>query len=134
MEFDKRRVYSAVNADEIKPGSKVFVSDNLFALKQKVETNPLQDLFILNKVLPDNCSYRFEVGDEDDYMLCYLVSEPNILKWTDLKIGDVIQNACKGMTLMVTGIDSLDTGNVHISAGKQWLADVELENWEKVED
>ena len=39
MEFDRSRVYTALNADEVKPGSKVFVADSLAALKLKVKEN-----------------------------------------------------------------------------------------------
>ena len=75
MEFDKSRVYTALNADEVKPGSKVFVADSLAALKLKVKENAPQDLFILDKVLPEDYGFRFYV-DGVDFILCYIVSEP----------------------------------------------------------
>ena len=37
MEFDKSRVYTIVNADELKVGSKVIVADSLGLLKRLVE-------------------------------------------------------------------------------------------------
>lgn len=132
MEFDKSKVYTALNADEVKPGSRVFVADNLTALKRKVKENLLEDLFTLNKVLSAESSYRFRT-ENTDFMLCYLVSEPEGLHWTKLKIGDVIQNASKGKVRQVTGLDSFDK-DCHIFAG-EWLSDKELANdWEKVED
>lgn len=133
MEFDKSRVYTALNADEVKLGSKVFVADNLTALKRKVEENALENLFILDKVLPAESSYRFST-ENTDFMLCYLVSEPEPkgLHWTKLKIGDVIQRASGGKLRMVTGIDSFDE-DCHIFAGS-WLSDNILKNWEKVEE
>ena len=36
MEFDKSRVFTTVNADELKVGSKVIVADNLASLKRRV--------------------------------------------------------------------------------------------------
>lgn len=37
MKFDKSKLYTAVNADELKVGSKVFVADNLEELRTEVE-------------------------------------------------------------------------------------------------
>ena len=38
MEFDKSRVYTALNADELKIGSKVILGNTLSELKEAVET------------------------------------------------------------------------------------------------
>ena len=72
MEFDINRVYTAVNADEIKPGSKVFGADDLGSLRRIVEGNAEPD--ILEVVNSDSYGFRFDIGDVD-YMLCYLVEE-----------------------------------------------------------
>ena len=53
------------------------------------------------------------------------------LKWTDLKIGDIIRNGED--TFMITGIDTDGVYDCHILAGDRWLKDTELESWEKVE-
>ena len=74
MKFDKRRVYTALNADEVKPGSKVFVADDLYTLRQRVEDSTGEYPEILNAVNPDDCTYRF--ATDISYALCYLVSEP----------------------------------------------------------
>jgi hypothetical protein len=58
--------------------------------------------------------------------------DAKVLEWTDLKIGDIIQNIPLGKIRQVTGIDSFDEG-CHIFAG-EWLLDRELKDWEKVED
>jgi hypothetical protein len=55
--------------------------------------------------------------------------KPN-LRWTDLKIGDVIQSG--NFVAMVTGIDSNPATPCHIHA-YDWISDEELEEWEKVE-
>ena len=52
------------------------------------------------------------------------------LKWTDLKIGDVIRKGIE--TYMVIGIEDNYNGT-HILAGQGWLSDEELKEWEKVE-
>lgn len=74
MEFDKSRVYTALNADEVKPGSKVIVADTIYDLRRRVEDNTEQYLEVLKKINSDDCEYRFHtIGDN---ALCYLVSEP----------------------------------------------------------
>lgn len=128
MEFDVSRVYTAVNADELKVGSKVIVADNLADLKAKVEqdTKPAT----LQGIEPDDRLYRF-LTIYPRNALAYLVSEPEVLKWTDLKIGDVIRKDGRNLTAMVTSIDSY--ADIHIYAGDYWYTDEELKEWKKVE-
>ena len=70
MEFKKERVYSAVNADELKPGDKVIVADNLANLKEFVRKN---DVHEIEDILSDKCSERFGVCGMANYTLAYLV-------------------------------------------------------------
>lgn len=79
MEFDKTKVYSSVNADEVKPGSKGFVGDTLFGLREKVEGGPerfsIVEVVDINK---DNVPARFCVQNDgyETWNLFYLVKEP----------------------------------------------------------
>ena len=132
MEFDINRVYTAVNADELKVGSKVIVASDLATLKWYVRD--MANVIELQKVNREDCMGRFE-ADDMRYTLCYLISEPEEkkLKWTDLKIGDVIRR--KGEIRMITGISTVsDSTEMHIFNGTNWLTDDELEEWEKVEE
>ena len=70
MEFDKSRVYSAVNADELKPGDKVIVADSITELKNKL-LNEFEGE-VLTGVLNEEWHGRFEIGD-NNYALAYLV-------------------------------------------------------------
>ena len=131
MKFDKSRVYTALNADELKVGSEVIVADNVRDLKNAVED---EDVCILQNIASENSTFRFVSADNDEsYALAYLVEEPEEkkLKWTDLKIGDVITK--EGMFAMVTQIDRNDQGHLHIYAGVFWISDSALRDWEKVE-
>ena len=140
MEFDKSKVYTSVNADELKEGSIVVVANDLSTLHDKVYIKQYYELF---RIWGTSSTNRFEVftidGEKTErYNLCYLISEPKEkkLKWTDLKIGDIIR--CKTETRMVTGIDTSnepdEEGDVcHICAGGWWSTDKELEEFEKVE-
>lgn len=131
MEFDKSKVYTAVNADELKVGSKVIVANDLAHLRVFVHDNVS---CVLEKVLDEEITCRFVANEGEPYSLAYLVSEPeeNKLEWTDLKVGDVIRTKDGKNIRMVTGIDNTE-GNRHICT-TYWLSDKELEEWEKVEE
>ena len=131
MEFDKSKVYTAVNADELKVGSKVIVANDLAHLRVFVHDNVS---CVLEKVLDEEITCRFVANEGEPYSLAYLVSEPEEkkLEWTDLKVGNVIRTKDGKNIRMVTGIDNTE-GNRHICT-TYWLSDKELEEWEKVEE
>jgi len=142
MKFDKSKVYTALNADELKVGSKVYLADNLADLRNQVEAD--RETTILSSISPDNhqCRFCFCEG-VTGYALAYLVDEPEDgkLKWTDLKVGDVIRlefvdhNTLTGCVIecMITEIDRQATQACHIRAGVSWLTDEALRDWKKVE-
>ena len=72
MEFDKSRCYSALNADELKPGDRVIVADDLATLKCCVKDNsPINTLSIIGK---EDCIFRFSVKDNCvSFAFAYLV-------------------------------------------------------------
>lgn len=141
MEFLTERCYTALNADELKIGSKVIVANTIGNLKELVEQNmaELSDLTRIDNTYSDR---RFVVNEDTDrinsFAFAYLVSEPEGLKWTDLKIGDVIHEKDGTETRMITGIDTRDEVDddcniSHICASGWWCTDEILKNWEKVE-
>lgn len=132
MEFDKNRVFTSVNADELKVGSKVVVSDTYDGLKAKF--NGTAKVMVLSEVLPSHYRDRFIIeGYSCHFNLAYLISEPEEkkLKWTDLKIGDIVSKGAR--TFMVTGIDTKGDCGSHIYFGSEWVTDDDLGNWKKVE-
>ena len=144
MEFDKSRVYTAVNADELRIGSEVYVADTLECLMFQVTgqitpNNHHSQSRYYNKgkivrIEPTDYTNRFKIeGDCRTFNLAYLISEPEEkhLEWTDLKIGDVVRNGIR--TYMVVGIDSSGKWGSHIYCGSDWITDDELKDWEKVE-
>lgn len=136
MEFDKSKVYTALNADELKVGSEVICASCLANLKEYVAdyfNEGIKNTCIITSILDDTYGNRFEIG-ENHSPLVYLISEPEEkkLKWTDLKIGDVLRN--DRFFEMVTCIDTEDVDNCHIYLSRTgWISDEELEVWEKVE-
>ncbi len=132
MEFDKSKVYTALNADELKVGSKVILADDLGSLKDFVEND--ENIWKLNKIQEENSEYRF-TGGSIYYHLAYLVEEPEEgkLRWNDLKVGDIIKNNKERKIAMVVQID-VDCDDFNILAGDEWLGDEDFDDWEKVEE
>lgn len=131
MEFQKERCYTAVNADELKVGSRIYVGDNLFTLKHCIENKVY--MTILKEVLPEDCMLRFRAGDSSDYALAYLIEPPEEkkLKVSDLKVGDILKHKEYNLSFIVTGID-YDVKQCYFN--NAWLNDNELKDWEKTEE
>ena len=91
MEFDKSKVYTAVNADEVKVGSKGYFADNLYEL-QCVIHNKKDNFFTIKEILKPDEEFRFLaknlVGDYDSWNLFYLVEEPKEKKFRPYKDTD----------------------------------------------
>lgn len=79
MKFDKTRVYSICNADEVKVGSKGFFADNISDLKKKV--NEGHELLTLVKIYGEKSATRFSISPISSYILFYLVEEPKKEKY-----------------------------------------------------
>lgn len=138
MEFLTERCYTALNADEVKIGSKVICANTLESLKHKVDTE--REITEVKEIRAECDERRFRTEFSGFWPLVYLISEPEEkkLKWIDLKIGDIIQDKNGTQTYMITGIDASNEsdgeGDVcHIYMGDCWYTEKELEDWEKVE-
>lgn len=77
MKFDKSRVYTAVNADELQIGSKVILGDTLSELKEAVEVEKEEAIQTLAIIRGENEVLRF-TGDKyhSGYTLAYLIEPP----------------------------------------------------------
>ncbi len=78
MEFDKSRVYTALNADELKVGSKVIVADSLQGLKDRLNkfTSDEDHAICIGSILPETEMHRFKTAKGNVYPLAYLISAP----------------------------------------------------------
>lgn len=56
------------------------------------------------------------------------------LKWTDLKLGDVIKPKDSTISYLIIGVDSEEKVISHIRVDGTWIDDECLCNWEKVEE
>ncbi len=127
MDFNKKNVFTTLNADEVKIGSKVVLANNLEDLIDRVECEIIETLQSINGI---EWTGRFVGKDNTNYNLCYLVSGPEhkSLKWTDLKVGDKIKY--EKITAMVVCINHKPESDFHIKADR-WLTDKELAEWTK---
>ena len=74
MEFDKTRIYTAVNADELKIGSKCIFADTVRGLRRKVE----EDIDCVETFyrLHNNGGDDLFVGNDCAYCYAYLIELP----------------------------------------------------------
>ncbi|UTC65993.1 MULTISPECIES: hypothetical protein [unclassified Treponema] len=84
MKFDINKVYTAVNADEVKIGSKCFYEWSLKYLKEAVKNNNEQDIGIVTEIYDESQIYRFQIDyciDREEisdgaFALIYLIEPP----------------------------------------------------------
>ena len=78
MKFDKNRVYTALNADELEVGSMVIVADSLQGLKDRFSKFALDEdhAICIGGILPETQMHRFKTSQGSVYPLAYLISPP----------------------------------------------------------
>ena len=75
MEFDISKVYTALNAEEVKAGSKVVLANTLKKLKEDVKDERFDTL---ESVIGEDQSERFVREGGISFALCYLVDKPQL--------------------------------------------------------
>ena len=116
MEFDKSRVFSAVNADELKIGSRVILADSLSELIEAVEAETeaaIQNLMIIHG---ENMSFRFTGNKYHSGRLAYLIEPQAEQKYKPFesvekameaikKHGGWVKDKKNNVQLLVVGFD-----------------------------
>lgn len=74
MEFDKSRVYTAVNADELPIGSECFFADTIFHLRKEVIDGFISST--LERIDSDDFTARFVDDGGYRYIYAYLIEPP----------------------------------------------------------
>ena len=74
MEFDKSKVYTAVNADELKIGSKCIFADTVKGLKRRVDDG--RAMAILTCIGDESSVSRFVANGATLFNLAYLIEPP----------------------------------------------------------
>lgn len=115
MEFDKSKVYSAANADEVKIGSVGYFADSLGSLKELV-ANDSSNKHVLTAVYSENAVYRFSYGDLQ-WGVFYLISESEekictngeLSRWLAEGRGELLHTYARKVTTHFTyNIDETD--------------------------
>ena len=85
MEFDKTRIYTAVNADELEIGSTCIFADSVYELYERFKDKDVES-YIWNLTGISTASYidRFE-ADKTNYCLAYLIEQPAEPKYKPFK-------------------------------------------------
>ena len=81
MEFDESKVYTPINADKVKIGSKGYYADNLKTLKEIVDSHSERWLGKVDKIYGTDSTYRFAIKNNTKFVLFYLVEEPEEKKY-----------------------------------------------------
>ena len=131
MEFDKSRVYTAVNADELPIGSKCIFADTVRGLRIKVEerdTNRVETFYRLHNTGADNLF----VGNNYAYCYAYLIEAPNEPKYKPfesvekameaiVKHGGWVKDGGAGCTFLVLGYGK-HKEDFSIYIGSEWAS------------
>ena len=140
MEFDKSRVYTALNADELKIGSMCVFADDLRELRRLVSIEDTSQVLIAIK--GESCKYRFEQAKADCmgdtlFALAYLIeppAEPKYKPFSDIektfeiikKHGGWVKEKTNGDLQLVSHIGKITDGLLSISC---WTSETFLENF-----
>ena len=91
MDFDKSRVYTAVNAEELKIGSKCVLADTIQGLKERKYIDMLTGVADESHV----CRFVSEHGSDWKYALAYLIEPPAEPKYKPFESVDKAMDAIK---------------------------------------
>ena len=134
MEFDKSRVYTALNADELKVGSKVIVADTLQGLKDRLNKSAFDENYTIRIgcILPETEMHRFKTSLGNNYPLAYLISPPKEPKYKPFSDTETAYKTISahggwiktvtGEYLMITGIDIGVRTNKAIFVKRHWYS------------
>lgn len=130
MEFDKSKVYTALNADELKEGDKVLLADNLEDLKNLVKDD--DSPIILAAIAYEDQQFRFKSTADLWYALAYLVFSPPKPKYKPFSDTETAYKTISahggwiktvtGEYLMITGIDIGVRTNKAIFVKRHWYS------------
>lgn len=137
MEFDKSRVYTALNADELPIGSKCIFADTIHDLRKKVESDSVQrHVYVLRSICDNSKMERFEEDDNAVFLLAYLIeppAEPKYLPFASnkkameaiVKHGGWVKHKNEQYSF-ITAIDIGEEDGYEIKIDDDWLSADEL--------
>ena len=142
MEFDKSRVYTAVNADELQIGSRCIFADTLAELKELVQNSVGWEKTKLKRIQEDTEKYRFIEKTGEMRMFAYLIeppAEPKYKPFSDIektfeiikKHGGWIKSKTNADLQLVSCIGKITDSVLSISC---WTSETLLENFVFADD
>lgn len=75
MKFDESKVYTALNADEIKVGSKGYFADSIGLLKECVTREKKAYYGKIESIYHEAIAARFSIENDGSYIFFYLIEE-----------------------------------------------------------
>lgn len=81
MEFDKSRIYTVVNADEVKLGSAGYFADNIYSLQQAVQHNDRECFGKVDCIKGISTGFRFVADNGTCFSLFYFIEEQEEKKY-----------------------------------------------------
>ena len=81
MELDKHRIYTVVNADEVKLGSAGYFADNIYSLQQAVQYKDKECFGKVEDIKDIDTGFRFVTDNDACFSLFYLAEEPEEKKY-----------------------------------------------------
>ena len=88
MEFDKSRIYTMVNADEVKLGSAGYFADNIYSLQQAVQHNDKECFGKVDRIKGISTGFRFVADNGSWFSLFYFTEEPREKKFRPYRDSD----------------------------------------------
>ena len=136
MKFDKSKVYTALNADELKVGSKCIFADTVSGLRQAVQDKVFDThVQILTRVSDDDSVARF-LTPNYQWLYAYLIepsAEPKYKPFESVKKameaikkhGGWVKDVADNRTLLVHAYEESDSVNMFM-IGFSWVSLKEL--------
>ena len=101
MEFDKSRIYTVVNADEVKLGSAGYFADSIYSLQQAVQHNDKECFGKVDCIKGTNTGFRFVADNGTCFSLFYFIEEPKEKELRPYKDTDeMIDHFCRHFNLI----------------------------------
>lgn len=101
MEFDKSRIYTVVNADEIKLGSTGYFADNIYSLQQAVQHNDKECFGKVDCIKDIGTGFRFVADNGSCFSLFYFIEEQEEKKLRPYKDTDeMVDHFCQHFNLI----------------------------------
>ena len=101
MEFDKSRIYTVVNADEVKLDSVGYFADNIYSLQQAVQHNDKKFFGKVVCIKGISTEFRFVADNGISFGLFYFIEEPKEKELRPYKDTDeMIDHFCRHFNLI----------------------------------